>query len=349
MTGSKYGHYGVFSPELEQYLAEAAASKGGLMRPDMALSELRAALKNAEQATWLPYLDQIDAEDHQVPTVEGHQVPIRIWRPKTDTSSVGPHDIALAVHGGGWTVGSEYADSFLTRTLVSKFNMVVVTCDYRLSPEHPYPSALEDVKAVFEWMTSRSGVDKILSSKPLEAHSDGIYLCGFSAGANLAASLALWIRDLSQVQKIKAQILISPATCHYRAQAEAVRRYGCELDSLHSAGTAILGAEQLTSFWDNYYPQGSDDPGRMLISPLLAQDCSGLPPTYIQVSGADPLRDEGIAYAQRLKDAGVPTDMQVYSGMPHAYQSDLLKIPSREKALEHMAQWIQSRIIANEL
>lgn len=342
MSVAQNAHYGAFSPELEQHLA-ASASNGGLMAPNIELSELRTMLRQAEESTWNAFSDNLQTEDVEVPLALDidYKVPVRIWRQRNSRKQTRP--LALVIHGGGWTLGSQYADSFLTRTLVHDLDMVVVTCDYRLSPEHPYPAALDDIKAVLSWMTaSNDGIRKALDPELLEPPSQSIFLCGFSAGANIAAALMLWMRDQSRAHMIRAQILISPATCHYRAQEEAVRRLGCELSSMESVRGAILSGEQITGFWDNYYPKQLASPGDQSISPLLVEDCSGLPPTYIQVSGADPLRDEGIAYAERLAHAGVKTDLKVYSGMPHAYQSDLLGIPSREKALKDLVDWIQT-------
>ncbi|KAH4089077.1 hypothetical protein HBH70_026440 [Parastagonospora nodorum] len=301
------------------------------------LQQTRAGLNAAVRNIWQQYTHEIVSHEASVPS-ENHVIPVRVWQPKYPTTH--PRDVSLAIHGGGWSMGDEYADSFMVRALVQKLNMTVVTLDYRLSPDTTYPGPFQDVLTVFKWVLNRPGAIYPDGESQGARPDHDIFVCGFSAGANLAAALCLWARENKLLSKIRAQILFSPAVCHYKCYSIAQERHDCELKSFYTAGSPLLDREVLASFWDNYVPDLAMVADSTYVSPLLETDLSNLPSSYIQVAGADPLRDEGIAYAEALRRAGVKVKLEVYPGLPHAFQSEIVGMKSGQKAMEDFVEHI---------
>lgn len=220
---------------------------------------------------------------------DGAPVPLRIYEPSGATSTL------VYAHGGGWVTGGlDYADEFC-RFLAQTAGLRVVNVDYRLAPEHPYPSALEDFSRAWEWAHER--------------WSGPMAVAGDSAGGNLAASLSQRLRGSEAAPTF--QVLLYPvlgpvdATASYRTNAAAFP----------------TGAAEMRWFFDHYAGPGSDsmelpDPD---LFPLQATDVSGLPPTHVVVVGHDPLHDEGMAYVDRLASSGVPVDYVRHPTLCHGF------------------------------
>ncbi|KAH7385685.1 lipase esterase family protein [Pyrenochaeta sp. MPI-SDFR-AT-0127] len=258
----------------------------------------------------------------QVVVRDGTKVGIRIYSPLAVTEN---HVLFFNIHGGGWTVGTPQTEEGQNRMIAVRNNAIVVSVDYRRAPEFPFPYALNDSIDAFNWVRS--------NAKALGADPNRIIVGGGSAGANIATVLAHIMRD-EGVQGVIGQILNIPVTCHPDHFPHAQYEGG---SYEQNAFAPIVNASTMRLFWNNYLPNVDT---HYWASPLLSTSLAGLPPTLIQVAGMDPLRDEGIAYAEALKQSGVNVMLKVYPGMPHAFYIYPDLGPSVEY-LETMVQWIE--------
>jgi acetyl esterase len=230
-------------------------------------------------------------------------VPVRTYRPEGD----GPLPVVVYLHGGGWVMGTLDSYDSLLRALANASGAIVAAVDYRLAPEHRYPAALEDA------MTA------VRAGGAGELGGDGARLAvaGDSAGGNLAAVAARRLRDAVRFQALIYPV-IEPAfdTASYR-----------EFDSGHG-----LSGASMQRFW-RLYLDGAD-PADPDASPLRASDLAGLPPAYVMTAEEDVLRDEGEAYAEALRAAGVPTELVRWPGTIHGFFRWLAVTPAAREAVE---------------
>jgi acetyl esterase len=214
-------------------------------------------------------------------------VPLRVYRPEGE-----PKPTAISYfHGGGFTIGSIETHELQARELCRTTGAVVVSADYRLAPEDPWPAAVDDCLAATEWALDRF---------------DRVAVAGDSAGGNLAAVVAQQLRD-----RIAAQLLIYPST-------DFVDDGGVRHPSrIENAEGYFLTDPDMRFFEASYAPPGADrrDPR---ISPIYG-DLAGLPPAVVVTAEFDPLRDEGNAYAAKLVEAGVPVEHRCYDGLIHGF------------------------------
>lgn len=225
----------------------------------------------------------------------------KIIIPKSAEADSGALPILIYYHGGGWVIGSPETHIGETCFYASEANCIVVVPDYRLAPEHPFPAAPQDCYAVLEWVAA--------NAHDIGGDASKIALAGDSAGGNLAAVVAQMARDKNG-PRLALQLLIYPAT----RMGATTRSYQDFNDGYFLTGQAM------DWFFGHYLKQPGqwDDP---MASPLLANNLSGLAPAYIMTAGFDPLRDEGKAYADRLREAGVPVDYVCYDGQIHGFVS----------------------------
>ena len=243
-------------------------------------------------------------------------VSLRIYRPTGSPNERMP--CLVFYHGGGWVLGSLDGVDGLCRTLCQDAQLVVISVDYRLAPEHQFPAGVEDCWAATCWVAENA---ESLGIDPLK-----LVVGGDSAGGNLAAAVALRARDQAFPQ-LAGQVLIYPVTDLTQSQPS--------YESF--AEGYLLTRDSMTWFIQQYLPKAMD-----LKTPeasvLFAESLVGLPPTLLLVAGFDPLRDEGLAYAQRLREAGVPVIEKNWEGMVHGFinQRDLL--PQSREASQWIAQ-----------
>jgi acetyl esterase len=201
-------------------------------------------------------------------------------------------------HGGGWVVGSLDTHEGVCRALANRARCLVVAVDYRLAPEHPFPAAVEDAWAAVEWLSENAA--------EIGGDPGRLAVGGDSSGGNLAAVMALRARDRGL--RLAFQLLVYPVTDH-------------DLDSpsyLANADGYGLRRESMRWFWDQYL----SDPAQRShpeASPLRASDLAGVAPALVLTCEYDPLRDEGEAYAERLRRAAVPVSISSYEGMIHGF------------------------------
>lgn len=236
-------------------------------------------------------------------------VPVRIYRPDGD----GPKPVVLFFHGGGWVVGDLDSYDGTAREHAVGTGAVVVSVDYRLAPEHPYPAAVDDVWAVTRWVAEHAD----------ELGVDGtrIAVAGDSAGGNLAAVVALLARDAGL--DLRMQLLWYPATT-----------WDTSLPSFtENADAPILGRNAVGGF-SLLYAAGTDlkNPPATLVP--ARGDLAGVAPAYIAIAGYDPLRDDGVRYAELLTAAGVSAQVHNAETLVHGYLGYHGVVPAATEATE---------------
>ncbi len=241
--------------------------------------------------------------DIDLPTIEDRtiigpdsEIPIRLYDPRTEDEET---PLLVYFHGGGFVVGSLDTHDGPCRKLAAESGYPVVSVDYRLAPEHPFPAGLKDCYAAVEW-ASKAGEE-------LNIDPSKIVVAGDSAGANFAAGVSLLSRDRDG-PAIAAQILVYPVA----GDATTTEAY-----DQNSEGY-FLTAETMEWFHDQYVDEDIDE-GNIYASPALAADLSDLPPATVVTAGFDPLRDDGAAYAQQLADAGNEVYHHNFDGMIHGF------------------------------
>lgn len=297
-------------------LLSQLASAGGPALSDMPVSAGREMYRMMQPAA--PDIEVGKVEDRKIPG-PGGPIPVRIYTPKASPQNKGgPFPIFMNFHGGGWVIGDlDTADS-QCRDVCNLAQCVVVSVDYRLAPEHRFPAAAEDCYAATVWAAQEA--------KALNGDANRIAVGGDSAGGNLAAVVSLMARD-RKGPKIVFQLLVYPVTNaafdtpSYTSNAEGY----------------LLTRAAMEWFWNHYAP-GQPDRANPYASPLAAKDLTKLPPALVLTAEFDPLRDEGEAYAKRLKAAGVPTELVRYDGLIHGFFAMTRTVsagrPGMEKACE---------------
>ncbi|MFF2076863.1 alpha/beta hydrolase [Kitasatospora sp. NPDC058162] len=222
-------------------------------------------------------------------------VPVRIYRPE----ATGTAPTVVFFHGGGFIVGDLDTHDGVCRRLCRDLGAVVVSADYRLAPEHPYPAAHDDCLAVA----------RHVADHPADFGGGPLALAGDSAGANLAAAVALAFRD--EARPLAAQLLAYPIT-DLRTGRDYASRTEC-------ATGYLLTTAEVENDIRLYLGDDPDAGERAPASPLLAEDLRGLAPAVVGCGGLDPLRDEGLAYADALAAAGVPVGKHRYPGLIHGF------------------------------
>lgn len=233
----------------------------------------------------------------QVKAAEG-VIMARLYRPL----SAGPDEIlplTFYFHGGGWCIGNITSHDVLCRELANHSKAAVLSVDYRLAPEHPFPAAVDDALRAVQWSLTNAA---LLGIDPLR-----FALAGDSAGGTLSAVTALSLRN-AQGPRAALQLLIYPST-DILSQRPSRRTY---------ANGYFLDTESLTWFFEKYLPE-EDDWQDWRASPIRAARFDGLPPALIVTAGCDPLTDDCKAYGEVLRDAGVPVQLLEFEGMVHGF------------------------------
>jgi acetyl esterase len=269
--------------------------------------------------------DVASVTDRTIPGPAG-DLPVRIYVPATPAPVADGAGLPVLVwyHGGGWVIGDlETADSTV-RALANGAGTVVVSVDYRLAPEHPFPAAADDAVAAVRWVADNAaelGVDPAR-----------LAVGGDSAGGNLAAVMAQQLRDGGPA--IAFQLLVYPVTDAHLASPS--------IDE--NAEGYFLTKEAME--WFSHHYLGDHDPADPLVSPFCAPDAalSGLPPGLTITAEFDPLRDEGEAYAQRLRAAGVDMTATRYDGVIHGFFSMRDMVPDGGTAIDEAGAALRSAL-----
>ena len=256
-------------------------------------------------------------ETRTIPGPDGGELIVRLYRPLGE----GPFGACLYFHGGGWVLNNIETHDDVSRRLAAASGCVFVSVDYRLAPEHKYPAAIEDGYAALQWVAQHAA--------ELNVDPARIAVCGDSSGGNIAAVLCLMSRDRSG-PPIAFQALIYPITV-------------CDFDRpsyRDNADGYFLTAKQMKWFW-NHYVSSPEQMREPYASPLRAASLRGLPPALIQTAEFDPLRDEGEAYADTLRDAGVPVVLHRYDGLIHAFMKRVDQFDAALEAIREIGDVLQ--------
>jgi acetyl esterase len=252
-----------------------------------------------------------DTTDTTIPGPAG-EIPVRIYTPQ----GRGPFGVFVYFHGGGWTIGDIPSHDGIAAAIANAAYCQVVSVGYRLAPEHKYPAAPDDCFAATRWVFEQAAT---FGGDPRR-----IAVGGDSAGGNLAAVVCLMARDRRAFRPV-LQVLIYPAVDH-DFNRPSMRE--------NSEGY-LLSRNDMVWFWHHYLAR-PDDASQAYAVPMRAEDLQGLPPARILVAEYDPLRDEGVAYAHRLREAGVPVALTCYEGMIHAFLAQTAIFDKARKAIEEI-------------
>jgi acetyl esterase len=225
-------------------------------------------------------------------------IPARIYTPKTLRMADGAAPCLVFYHGGGWVIGDLDSHDVVCRKLAHEGELIVISVDYRLAPEHKFPAAVDDAMSAAKWIAA--------NAKALGIDTTRLTVGGDSAGGNLAAVVALAARD-GDGPKIAGQLLIYPAT-----------DFAMKHPSHSEPETSLLLTHSVIKWFCNHYLGGADI-DNWKASPARAATFSALPPAYVLTAGGDPLRDEGDDYAKRLKEAGVAVTYRHFAGQFHGF------------------------------
>lgn len=224
------------------------------------------------------------------------KIPIRIYTPEDGSN----FPIIIYSHGGFWIAGTLDTHDSVCRKLSKNTNSVVISVDYSLAPENPFPSGLNDVYTVLQWAYT--------NAESINGDKKHIAIAGDSAGANLSAAVSLISRNKNG-PKITCQILIYPSTNIYKLNSESWSYFANDFN---------ISTEEMEKYISIYIPE-KEDRKTPYASPLLADEFNGLPDTLVITAEIDPLRDEGEAYANKLSESGIKTKIIRIDGVTHGF------------------------------
>ncbi|KAK7035484.1 hypothetical protein VNI00_011777 [Paramarasmius palmivorus] len=277
-------------------------------------------------ASQLPKDTEYKAFDYQIEVEEGVKVLAKCVVP-TPREEEDTFPLLFWLHGGvppGFILGSADMDDYKMRILSVEHRVSVVNLDYRLAPEHPFPTGVNDSFTALKYVASHPAEFSASLDK-------GFIVGGGSAGGNLAAALAHLARDdpFFKDKPLTGQALVVPMVIHKDAYPEKYKSSLLSLEQNKDAPT--LSLESINFMLKLYQAPPTDT----RVSPLLLSSHRGLPPAFIQVAGLDPLRDEGLLYEKLLKEAGVRTRLEVYPGVPHGFSL----IPQLKQSVKFADDW----------
>ena len=260
----------------------------------------------------------LSAESLAIPAPHG-RIPARIYTPKKLRKADGLAPGLVFFHGGGWVIGNLETHDVVCRKLAHEGEMIVMSVDYRLAPEHRFPAAVEDAVTATKWVAA--------NAKGLGIDASRLVVGGDSAGGNLAAVVSLHARENGP--KLAGQLLVYPATDFSRKHP-----------SHSEPETSILLTHTVVTWFMNNY-LGDADINDWRASPARARTLADLPPAYVLTAGADPLRDEGDEYAARLKEAGVAVTYRHFPGQFHGFFTMGRLLNQANIAVGEIATWLK--------
>lgn len=296
-------------PTLAQVLSAAPPLVVDGSTPQQVRQTLEALAASAEPAELSPRVGLVDDW-----TIRGRagKIPLRVYRPL----GRGPWPVLVFFHGGGWVIGSVATHDLACRELCTKAGVVVVSVDYRLAPENPFPACLDDSLVATRWVLSH--IDE------LDGDAGRVVVGGDSAGGNFAAVVA---GEFAGERPLAGQLLIYPAT-------DLSRDYPSREE--FSSGY-FLDKQAIELFTGSYVT----DPDTVLdprMSPILFPKLAALPPTVVITAECDPLRDQGNAYAEAIRGAGVPVTARQFDGMTHGFLHFGAIVPAAQSAVDETCE-----------
>jgi acetyl esterase len=276
----------------------------------MTPQEARAAYVRAAEVLDPPRAPLARVDDFSIPAFDGTRLPARLYAPSHDALP-----LLLYLHGGGFTIGGLETHDSLCRQLALRSGGAVVALDYRLAPEHRFPMAVDDAWSAMRWLATQ-GVSLGLDSTRFAVGGD-------SAGGTLAAVCAIHARDIGL--KLALQLLITPGTTAH-ADTPSHRQF---------AQGYLLDEVTIEWFFRQYIDHAERSDWRF--APLEADDVDGVAPACVVLAECDPLVDEGIAYADKLRAASVPVQLELARGVVHDFIKMARAIPEAGRAQQACA------------
>ncbi|MBK1713165.1 alpha/beta hydrolase [Rubrivivax gelatinosus] len=270
----------------------------------------RAAYESAAEVLDLPRAPLARVEDFRIPAADGSPLAARLYAPSHEHLP-----LLLYLHGGGFVIGSLETHDSLCRQLARRSGGAVVALDYRLAPEHRFPAAVDDAWAALAWLAANAGTLGLDGSR--------LAVGGDSAGGTLAAVAAIHARDIGL--PLALQLLITPGTAAHADTAS---------HKLFANGF-LIDAATIAWFFEHYIDHHHRRDWRF--APLEAEDLEGVAPACLLLAECDPLVDEGIAYADRLRLARVPVALEIARGMTHDFIKMGRALPDAQAALDAAA------------
>jgi acetyl esterase len=300
-------------------LLDQLAAIGGPKVEEVTPAEARELYRAFASLTPMPEVASLD--EHGVGDITVHVI-----RPLGVEDTDGPLPVLVWYHGGGWTIGDLTTSDATAAELANSAGCVAVNVGYRLAPEHPFPTPLNDCFAALEWV--------VANATALHIDANRLAVGGDSAGGNLAAAVCLLAAERGGPD-IRFQLLVNPALdarCSHPSYRENGEGY-------------LLTAATMHWFWANYLG-GDGDPEAPLVSPLYAPEATlaDMPPALIITGEFDPLRDEGEAYAHRLSQAGVLAEASRYDGMIHNFLTMPAILEAGRKAVDEAAHALRAAL-----
>lgn len=306
-------------PQLNTLIAQTR-SAGVPDFADVPPQASRALYREILRATDLPAVP-VQVREVQIDS-HGAPLSLRLYTPLAPATA--PRGLVVYAHGGGFVVGDVEGYDHLLRTLCHSSDCVVVAMDYRLAPEHPFPAAVDDVCAALWWAAAHAA--------ELGADPTRLAVAGDSAGGNLAAVAALCARD--EGLALRYQVLIYPVLAAAPNEYPSYARFG------QGYVLSARSAEHFTRLYFGDMGRAPDWRG----APLLAPSVAGVAPALVLVAGHDVLRDEGVAYAERLCDAGVQATLVEYHGLAHGFINMAAVLSAARLALDQVASALRQAL-----
>jgi len=319
MSGPPIVGRGVALDTMTQLLSVAASKQPGITT--LAPSDARAALDQAAKSLQTEVPDSVSVRDSALPGPAG-DVPIRVYTPG---DRPGPLPLTLFFHFGGYVIGSRTTCHGFCGVLAERAHTIVVSVEYRLAPEHPFPAPVDDALAAYRWALANAG--------ELGADSARIAVAGDSAGGQLAAIIA----QESKRQGWRApvcQLLIYPWLVPYS-----------DLASYQDFKDAYPLSAEIMRWFGGHYFRSDSEKQQPWAAPLNEPDLRGLPPALIFTAGFDPLRDEGEQYARRLQEAGVPVAFRCFEHLAHSFTMLGGVVPAAQRAAFEIADALAKQLL----
>jgi acetyl esterase len=307
--------FNLLTPAMRDVLARMARARRQPLQT-LTPADARAAYEAGASVLDIPSQPLARVENLQIPTHDGAMLSARLYAPST-----GPLPALLYFHGGGFNIGSVATHDALCRDLSHQAGCLVVSVDYRLAPEHRFPTAANDAWDALQWLHANAA--------GLQVDAMRLAVGGDSAGGTLAAVCAIQARDAAL--PLVLQLLFYPG-CAAHQDTPSHRRF---------AKGFVLEEAQITWFFDHYVrnPADRDD---WRFAPLHAPDVDGVAPAWIGLAECDPLVDEGVMYGDKLRSAGVPVDLEIYRGVTHEFIKMGRVIAEAKVAHAHAAQALRN-------
>ncbi|KAJ6537143.1 Alpha/Beta hydrolase protein [Mycena capillaripes] len=319
---SQYAHLSTPDPEFKELIPNLLVLAHGPMDIAAQREQVRTIVTPLIMETHRPHLPAESSyrlEDRKV-IVDGGEITVRCIQPIPKAGETGGFPVLVYIHGGAFVTGDLDVDDFFLRTISVDFRISIVNVDYRLAPEHPFPTGVNDCYAALKWTASNT-------SEISGALAKGFLVGGLSAGGSYVAAVThrarydLFFKD----RKITGHILQVPTLLH--PLAAIPEKFKADLLSMEQNKDApMLSKVNHELFYDCL----KANPSNLEVSPLLLSH-EDIPPAYIQICGLDPLRDEGLLYERLLRDDGIQTKLDMYPGLPHGFHAFFPQLAASRK------------------